>query len=127
MINRTKRQEHLDATFSALADPTRRAVLARLMDGQATVGELARGIRISAPSFSRHLKVLEKAGLISRQHDAQWRRCQIQPRALRVAFDWLKDYEQIWAGQLDKLSAYVDRLNSEEGNRGLQRERRKGP
>lgn len=118
----------LDATFSALADPTRRAILSRLVDGQATVGELARGSRISAPSFSRHLKVLEQAGLIARQADAQWRRCRLEPLGLRAAFDWLQGYEQMWSGQLDKLADYVDELNAQEKRQrdsGRQDNRRK--
>ena len=120
-------QRQLTRTFSALADPTRRAVLARLMTGDATVGELARGIRISAPSFSRHLKVLETAGLIAREHDAQWRRCRIQPVGLRTAFDWLKNYDQIWDEQLNKLSAYVDELNAGANTRRPHGKRRTSP
>ena len=105
-------QDQLTRTFAALSAPTRRAILSRLVTGEATVGELAQGIRISAPSFSRHLKVLESAGLITREHDAQWRRCRIQPQALRTAFDWLKNYDRIWDDQLSRLSAYVDELNA---------------
>jgi len=124
-MNHAQRQDRLTATFSALADPTRRAVLARLIDGRATVGELARGTKISAPSFSRHLKVLERAGLIARERDAQWRRCRLQPRALQAAFDWLKDYEQLWDEQLEKLAAYVDQLNAAAPSRRSRDTRRK--
>lgn len=120
-------QSQLTRTFAALADPTRRAVLARLMEGEATVGDLARGVRISAPSFSRHLKVLESAGLIAREADAQWRRCRLQPQALHTAFDWLKNYEQVWDEQLNKLSAYVDELNAGTKTRGPHGKRRVRP
>jgi DNA-binding transcriptional ArsR family regulator len=88
-------------------------VLARLIRGDATVGELARYTSISAPSFSRHIKVLERAGLISRERQAQWRRCALQPEALREALDWLKDYEHIWEDQFNKLSAYIEQLGSQ--------------
>ena len=108
-----KIEKRLSATFAALADPTRRRVLARLIRGQATVGELARGASVSAPSFSRHIKVLERAGLISRERQAQWRRCSLRPEPLRQAFDWLKDYERIWEEQFDKLSAYIEQLASQ--------------
>ena len=117
-------QSQLTQTFAALSDPIRRAVLSRLMSGEATVGELARGIRISAPSFSRHLKVLESAGLIAREPDAQWRRCRIKPQALRTAFDWLKNYDRIWDDQLNKLSAYVDELNAGAKTRAAHGKRR---
>jgi DNA-binding transcriptional ArsR family regulator len=97
------------------------------MSGEATVGDLAQGIRISAPSFSRHLKVLEGAGLIAREPDAQWRRCRIQPEALHTAFEWLKNYEQVWDEQLDKLSAYVDELNAGKKERVRHGKRRASP
>jgi DNA-binding transcriptional ArsR family regulator len=101
----------LTKTFAALADPTRRRVLARLTRGTATVGELASDTDISAPSFSRHLQVLEQAGLIARATDAQWRHCRLETTALREAFDWLKDYERLWDEQFDKLADYIGRLD----------------
>jgi DNA-binding transcriptional ArsR family regulator len=100
----------LSITFSALADPTRRAILMQLMDGEASVGELARGVEMSAPSFSRHIKVLEGAGLITRHTDAQWRRCQLRQAALQAALEWLRAYERLWDDQLGKLADYVDQL-----------------
>jgi DNA-binding transcriptional ArsR family regulator len=105
-------ENRLSATFAALADPTRRGVLARLIRGDATVGELARDASVSGPSFSRHIKVLERAGLISRERQAQWRRCTLRKESLQEAFDWLKDYERIWEDQFNKLSTYIEQLTS---------------
>ena len=100
----------LSTIFAALADPTRRGILLQLKRGEASVGELARSAAMSAPSFSRHIKVLEGAGLITRHTDAQWRRCRLRQPALQAALDWLKSYEQLWDDQLDKLADYVDQL-----------------
>ena len=97
----------LDSTFAALADPTRRAILARLAEGDASVGELARPFDISAPAISRHLKVLETAGLIARRKEAQWRRCRLQARPLKEAADWVEQYRRFWEGQLDQLERYL--------------------
>src|SRR5881392_3830741 len=92
----------LSATLSALADPTRRAILARLAEGEATVNELARPFAISLPAVSRHLKVLEGAGLISRGREAQWRPCRLEAGALRDVDDWLGRYRRFWTGSFDK-------------------------
>lgn len=98
----------LTSTFSALADPTRRAILARLARGEAAVGELARPFRISAPAISRHLKVLETAGLIERRVEAQRRLCRLRSGALRDARDWLDAYREFWTERLDALADYLE-------------------
>ncbi len=100
--------DHLSATFAALSDPTRRAILARLAKGETTVGELAKPFDISAPAISRHLKVLERAQLIERQVDAQWRLCRLRGRPLREASEWLERYRRFWEGSLDRLVEYVE-------------------
>ena len=100
-------QDPLSAAFAALADPTRRAILARLAQGEATVNELAEPFPISLPAVSRHLKVLEKASLISRGRDAQWRPCQLDAEAFRRIDAWLDTYRQFWSGSFDKLDAYI--------------------
>ncbi len=100
--------DRLSVTFAALADPTRRAILARLAKGETTVGELAQPFDISAPAISRHLKVLEHAQLIERQVDAQWRLCRIKGRPLREASSWLERYRRFWEESLDRLAEYVE-------------------
>ena len=100
----------LSTTFSALADPTRRAILARLADGEATVGELAEPFEISLPAISRHLKVLQSAGLISQGRDAQWRPCRLEPEALKPVDGWLERYRAFWTGSFDKMDAYLAEL-----------------
>lgn len=100
----------LSQTLSALADPTRRAILARLSRGELTVNELAAPFDISLPAVSRHLKVLETAGLISRGRDAQWRPCRLEAQRLKSVDDWLGRYRQFWEGSFDKLDAYVARI-----------------
>lgn len=104
----------LSATLSALADPTRRAILARLAEGEATVNELARPFDISLPAVSRHLKVLEGAGLISRGREAQWRPCRLEAGALRDLDDWLARYRRFWSGSFDKMDAYIAELKRKE-------------
>ena len=104
----------LSATLSALADPTRRAILARLAEGEATVNELARPFAISLPAVSRHLKVLEVAGLISRGREAQWRPCRLEAGALRDVDDWLGRYRRFWSGSFDKMDAYIAELKDKE-------------
>ena len=98
-----KDMDPVSQTFAALADPTRRAILARLARGEAHVGELARPFRISGPAISRHLRVLENARLIERQRSAQWRMCRINGTGLRAAHDWLSPYRQYWEQSLDRL------------------------
>jgi len=100
-------QDALSTTFAALADPTRRAILARLAQGHATVNELAEPFDISLPAISRHLKVLQSAGLISRSREAQWRPCTLRPEPLRELDGWLDRYRQFWSGSFDKMDAYL--------------------
>lgn len=98
----------LDATLAALADPTRRAILARLARGEATVTELAAPLPISMPAVTKHLRVLERAGLLDRGRRAQWRPCRLRPEGLQVAADWLAQYRALWEARLDRLAAYLD-------------------
>ena len=100
----------LSATLSALADPTRRAILARLAEGAATVNELAKPFDISLPAVSRHLKVLETAGLISRGREAQWRPCRLEAGPLKDLDGWLAHYRRFWEGSFDKMDAYLAKL-----------------
>lgn len=102
--------DRLSQTFAALADPTRRAILARLVHGEATVNELAEPFAMSLPAVSRHLKVLEQAGLITRSREAQWRPCRLDPQALKSVDDWLANYRQFWNESFDKLEAYLEEL-----------------
>ncbi len=97
----------LDHTFAALADPTRRAILARLAEGEATVGELAQPFAISLPAISRHLRVLEEASLISNERFGKHRRCRLKPEALARATEWLDFYRRFWSGSLDRLDAHL--------------------
>ena len=108
----------LSATFAALADPTRRAILARLALGETTVGDLAAPFEMSLPAVSKHLKVLEHAGLISRGRDAQWRPCRLEIQTLRDVDDWLERYRRIWEARLDRLEEYVKELQTKEKKRG---------
>ena len=106
--------DHLSTTFAALADPTRRAILARLAAGEASVGELAAPFAMSLPAISKHLRVLERAQLIRRRRDAQWRRCTLRPDGLRAAADWLDQYERFWTESLDRLAQYLNSSEQEE-------------
>jgi DNA-binding transcriptional ArsR family regulator len=106
------RPDHLDTTFAALADPTRRAILARLTSGDATVLELAEPFDMSLPAISKHLKVLERAGLISRSRDAQRRPCRIEGAPLKEATEWIDQYRRFWEGSLDRLDDYLKELKS---------------
>ncbi|HTI82064.1 MAG TPA: metalloregulator ArsR/SmtB family transcription factor [Acetobacteraceae bacterium] len=108
----------LDQTFSALADPTRRAILARLATGEASVNELAQPFDMSLPAISKHLKVLERAGLISRGRDAQFRPCRLEPHALKRAADWIDQYRVFWEQSLDRLEDYLKELQGKEKKRG---------
>jgi len=97
----------LSATFAALADPTRRAILSRLVAGEATVTELAEPFDMTMPAITKHLKVLERAGLITRGREAQWRPCRLEARPLHEVADWLGQYQQFWEQQLDQLDVYL--------------------
>jgi DNA-binding transcriptional ArsR family regulator len=110
--------DRLSATFSALADPTRRAILARLALGETSVSELAEPFDMSLPAISKHLKVLERAGLISRGREAQWRPCRIEPGALRDVDKWLEHYRRFWDASLDRLGDYLRELQAKEKKRG---------
>ena len=99
--------DQLSSTFAALADPTRRAILERLADGEATVNELAEPFPVSLQAVSKHLKVLERAGLIARGRAAQWRPCRLEPAPLEGAADWLEHYRQFWEGSFDRLEHHL--------------------
>ncbi len=109
--------EQLDRTFSALADPTRRAILARLASGEATVTELAEPFAMSLPAVSKHLKVLEVAGLIARGRAAQWRPARLEAAPLRDVADWVEQYRRFWEESLDRLEVYLRTLQSKEKKR----------
>jgi DNA-binding transcriptional ArsR family regulator len=106
--------DHLSTTFAALADPTRRAILARLALGETSVTELAEPFAMSLPAVSKHLKVLERAGLIARGREAQWRPCRIEARALKDIDDWLERYRAFWAESFDRLDTYLNELKAKE-------------
>ena len=105
---------HLDATFAALSDPTRRAILARLATGEANVTELAKPFDMSQPAISKHLKVLERAGLISRTRDAQSRPCRLEGRRLKEATEWMERYRRFWEESFDRLDEYLGELKKQE-------------
>ncbi|HEX2593183.1 MAG TPA: metalloregulator ArsR/SmtB family transcription factor [Rhizomicrobium sp.] len=102
----------LSAKFAALADPTRRAILARLALGETTVGELSEPFDMSGPAISKHLKVLEKAGLITRGREAQWRPCRLEPLALKTVDDWLEEYRRLWEERFDRLEDYLKQIQA---------------
>jgi DNA-binding transcriptional ArsR family regulator len=104
----------LSAKFAALADPTRRAILARLVLGETSVTELAEPFAMSMPAVSKHLKVLEHAGLVTRGREAQWRPCRIEPAALKEVDDWLEEYRRFWDARLDRLEDYLNELQAKE-------------
>ena len=106
--------DRLNATFAALADPTRRAILARLSTGEAPVTELAEPFKMSLPAVSRHLKVLEHAGLITRSRDAQWRPCRLETAPLKEASDWIEQYRLVWEERFDRLDEYLRELQAGE-------------
>jgi DNA-binding transcriptional ArsR family regulator len=108
----------LSSTFAALADPTRRAILARLALGESSVTELAKPFDISGPAVSKHLKVLERAGLITRGREAQWRPCRIEPDALKGVDDWLERYRRLWEERFDRLDEYLKTLQAKDKSRG---------
>src|ERR1700752_3571823 len=117
-------QLSLDAAFAALSDPTRRAILARLALGETSVTELAKPFAMSLPAGSKHLKVLERAGLIARSREAQWRPCRIEPRALKDVDDWLARYRRFWGESVDRRDVYLQEVQA----KGKKRSRKKiGP
>ena len=105
-------QDQLSSTFAALADPTRRAILARLSLGETSVTDLAKPFEMSMPAVSKHLKVLERAGLISRGREAQWRPCRLDAGPLKDAATWIEEYRRFWSGHFDALEHYLDRMDS---------------
>ncbi len=106
--------DQLSVTFAALADPTRRAILAHLAKGEASVSELAQPFEMSLPAISKHLKVLERAGLIKRSREAQWRPCQLKAESLKEAANWIEQYRQFWEQNLDRLEDYLQELQTKE-------------
>ncbi len=104
----------LSATFAALADPTRRAILARLSQGEASVGDLAEPFAMSLPAVSKHLKVLERAGLITRGREAQWRPCRLKADPMKDAALWLEQYQRFWDERLDRLDGYLQQLQKDD-------------
>src|SRR5271170_3601935 len=109
--------DQISSTFSALADPTRRAILARLALGETSVTELASPFEMSMPAISRHLKVLEKAGLIARGREAQWRPCKLKAEPMKQAADWLDEYRRFWDESFDRLGEYLQELQAKEKRR----------
>jgi DNA-binding transcriptional ArsR family regulator len=107
-------------TFSALADPTRRAILARVSSGETSVTELAKPFKMTMPAISKHLKVLEKAGLIARSREAQWRPCRLQAAPLKSASDWIEQYREFWEERLDRLGDCVHELQKKKKQDGQQ-------
>ena len=110
--------DHLSTTFAALADPTRRTILARLALGEASVGELAAPFDMSLPAISKHLKVLENAGLIARGRDAQWRPCQLTASPLKDAVEWLEHYRPFWEQSFERLAEYLREVQRKEKKHG---------
>ena len=107
-------QDGMSSTFSALADPTRRAILARLSLGETSVTELAAPFEMSMPAVSKHLRVLERAGLIERGREAQFRPCKLKPEPLKQAWGWIGDYRQFWEESFDRLDVYLQKLQAEQ-------------
>ena len=110
--------DQLSVTFAALADPTRRAILAHLAKGEASVTELAQPFQMSLPAISKHLKVLERAGLIVRSREAQWRPCRLEVEPLKDAADWIEQYRQFWEQSFDRLDEYLQELQAEAKKHG---------
>jgi DNA-binding transcriptional ArsR family regulator len=117
--------DHLSTTFAALADPTRRAILARLSSGECSVTDLAEPFSMSLPAVSKHLRVLERAGLISRGREAQWRPCRLQAAPLRDVAEWAERYREIWEGRLDRLDSYLQQMQHNKEMKHGRRQRKK--
>jgi DNA-binding transcriptional ArsR family regulator len=123
-LTKSLNMDMLSQTFSALADPTRRAILAKLATGAATVGELAEPFDMSLPAVSRHLRVLTDAGLIERSTEAQWRRCTLRGEGLRAAADWMEFYRRFWGQQFDRLDAFLKRTEAKADPKPVKGKRR---
>ena len=117
--------DRLSQVFGCLADPTRRAILARLAKGAISVGELAAPFAMSMPAVSKHLSVLERAGLIERERDGQWRRCSLNAAPLKQAHDWIGDYERFWEESLGRMAKYLDELQAGGASDGAAKRKRK--
>jgi len=117
--------DRLSTTFAALADPTRRAILARLASGEASVTELARPFKMSQPAVSKHLKVLERAGLVTRGREAQWRPARLEAAPLRDVADWVEQYRRLWEARLDRLDDYLRDLQMKEKSDAPRKRRRR--
>jgi len=117
-LDRTMAADQLSVTFAALADPTRRAILARVAQGEATVMELAEPFRLKLPTVSKHLKVLRRAGLITQGRQAQWRPCRLEPAPLKDVADWVERYREIWEERMGQLSDYLRQLQDKEETDG---------
>jgi DNA-binding transcriptional ArsR family regulator len=124
MVQYPPRTDTLGATFAALADPTRRAILARLASGEASVTELAEPFDISMPAVSKHLKVLERAGLVARSREAQWRPVRLEAAPLKEVSEWLDGYQRFWEESLDRLDIYLGQLQLKKPGRRGRREQR---
>src|SRR5205807_7312591 len=118
MAKQDQRSDHLSAVFTALADPTRRAILARLSQGEAMVTELAEPFKLSLPGVSKHLKVLQRAGLITQGRKAQWRPCRLEAEPLKDVSDWVEQYRRFWDESFDRLDDYLSELQNREKNDG---------
>jgi len=116
--------DQLSTTFAALADPTRRAILARLTSGEASVTDLADPFDISMPAISKHLKVLERAGLITRGHEAQWRPCRLEAAPLKGVAEWIEHYRRFWLESFDRLDDYLQTLKKKGKARGRRKDRK---
>jgi DNA-binding transcriptional ArsR family regulator len=117
--------QHISSTFAALGDPTRLAILARLARGDATVSELAEPFDMSMPAITKHLKVLENAGLISRSRDAQTRPCRIEPKGFKPVEDWVEQHRRIWEASFDRLDDYLKRIQSKESKKHERKQKTK--
>jgi DNA-binding transcriptional ArsR family regulator len=123
-MSRISPTDHLSLTFGALADPTRRAILARLAAGEASVTELAQPFDLSLPGVSKHLKVLQRAGLITQGRNAQWRPCRLEAPRLKEVADWVGDYKRFWDESFERLDEFLEQLKKEKSSDGRQEGRR---
>ena len=114
--------KHLDATFAALSDPTRRAIIARLASGETSVTALAKPFKMTMPAVSKHLKVLERAGLITRTRDAQLRPCRLEAARLKEASDWIAKYREFWEKSFDRLDLYLNEIQAKEKKNGSKKQ-----